>query len=364
MNDFDEAAIFDFHVDVLRIAVSICNHALANRFDAHDTQKILKAFTKSYVKTVESYMGNEDARLFELTPKTAYGVLKKFLKKVEKKKSASKQLKKFTNFNKTSGDRYFVKGPVGVADEDTKLASVPPEIEASVRDAFGPTTYGATLMKLGWNVREWDANFFEVLDVAERVGSGVGSFGADRYYVLLNGSDDLLDEDEDGFSVILDVKYEPMGAVERVLTDNDHAWYRNLFQNPADRVTQGQRRLTSYTDPFTGWITLNGEPFYVRQRSPWKDSIDLDTLVDAEDFEEFVAQIASATATSHVRGSPAKAPADFKSVIHAIMKEKDRRKAWGKGVENFARAYHEQVLLDYECFVEYITSKYTNSTGI
>ena len=42
-------------------------------------------------------------------------------------------------------------------------------------------------------------------DVAARIGSGIGSYGVNRYYVLLRGKDYLLKEGEGG-AVILDGK--------------------------------------------------------------------------------------------------------------------------------------------------------------
>ena len=64
-----------------------------------------------------------------------------------------------------------------------------------IRNAFTVEQYGATLMKTGWHAKVWNEDFFKVLDVAARVGSGVGSFGVGRYYVLLAGHDeDIADE--------------------------------------------------------------------------------------------------------------------------------------------------------------------------
>jgi uncharacterized protein (DUF2252 family) len=108
------------------------------------------------------------------------------------------------------------------------------------------------MMKLGWAVTPWNDEYFNVLDIAERVGSGIGSYGVDRYYVLLKGHDGLLFDGEDGNAVILDVKYQPPSTVSRVLTEEEAAWYHDLFPNEAARVVEAQRRLTSYTDPFTG----------------------------------------------------------------------------------------------------------------
>ena len=80
-------------------------------------------------------------------------------------------------------------------------------------------------MKVGWHTYSW-SEFFEVLDIAGRGGSGVGSFGVERYYILLNGVDGSLGEEGvDGSAVILDVKMEPDGAVRHVLSDDEKAWY-------------------------------------------------------------------------------------------------------------------------------------------
>ena len=70
------------------------------------------------------------------------------------------------------------------------------------------------------------------------------------------------------------------------------------FANDAARAVEAQRHLTSYVDPFTGWITLDGQAFVVRQRSPWKSSPDLDELKEPAEFITFMEQVAIATATS------------------------------------------------------------------
>jgi Uncharacterized protein conserved in bacteria (DUF2252) len=371
VNDFDEAAVFDFQVDVARVCISIWNHATTNGFEPDEITSIILAFTEAYVRAILGYEDNENALLFELTAKTSKGVLKSFLERTEEHRNAAKLMTKFTTRDPITLQRHLIKGPIDVPDEYTHLATVPPEMEAQIKQAFTSSHYGATMMKLGWAVNEWDDKFFEVLDVAERVGSGIGSFGVDRYYVLLKGRDDLLTDDgDDGTAVILDVKYEPPGAVTRVLSEEDSAWYKTVFPNDAARVAYAQRALTSYTDPFTGWIVLKNlnpidqtygqdQPFSVRQRSPWKDSIDIDTLTDLDDFREFCAQIGISTATSHVRGSVAKAPGDFKHVIGAVLGGSEhKRHEWGKLLAHAAQVYHNQVLLDFECFREYVNETY------
>jgi hypothetical protein len=309
-----------------------------------------------------------------LTPNTAEGTLQKFMKKVEKNKSGGKQLQKFSEIGEDGKRRFIKEDAVGVPHKETNLEPVSSDMETAIYAAFTPYRYGSTMMKLGWAVPQWDANFFAVVDVARRVGSGIGSYGSDRYYVLLNGTDGLLhydaDDDLEGGAIILDVKVEPKSAVQYVLKPNDAAWYGVMFPNEAARVVEAQRRLTSYTDPFLGWVVLPDpenaadadapmKPFYVRQRSPWKKGIDLDEFFSTglSDFESFVKQISLSTATSHVRGSPAKKPGDFKTVIKELLRGYENGNPWRRAIRKLAMAYREQVLLDFECIRDYVDNK-------
>jgi uncharacterized protein (DUF2252 family) len=299
VNDFDEAAIFDFHIDVLRIAVSICNHGFTNGFVEADVKDALEAFTYTYVKTAIDYVGGDADLTFELNAHTSTGVLRDFLWDVESQMSLATQMHKFTELD-SDGVRRFSR------NDSTRLEDVPPHIEKKIRAEITSTRYGATMMHMGWKVRGWDDDFFTVLDVAQRVGSGIGSYGVDRYYVLLKGEDMLMEEEEGvlSSSVILDVKYEPMSAVSRIINEVDFvdrdikSWYKYMFRNEADRAAQAQRRLTSYTDPYVGFLDIDGDSYIVRQRSPYKSSFDLRTLTYPRAFSEFMEQIAMETATA------------------------------------------------------------------
>jgi uncharacterized protein (DUF2252 family) len=304
VNDFDEAAIFDFHIDVLRVAVSICNHGFTNGFVEDDVKDALEAFTYTYVKTAIDYVGGDAELTFELNAHTSTGVMRDFLWDVEREMSLARQIHKFTEVG-SDGLRRFSR------NNYTRLEDVPPRMEKKIRGEITSTRYGASMMHMGWKVRGWDDDFFTVLDVAQRVGSGIGSYGVDRFYVLLKGEDMLIEEDEGvlSSSVILDVKYEPMSAVSRIINGDDFvdrdiknrdikSWYKYLFRNEADRAAQAQRRLTSYTDPYVGYLDIDGDSYIVRQRSPYKSSFDVNTLTYPRAFSEFVEQIAIETATA------------------------------------------------------------------
>ena len=234
-------------------------------------------------------------------------------------------LHKFTEVG-SDGVRRFTR------NDSTRLVDVPKEIEEKIRAEMTSTRYGASMMKMGWKVRGWDDDFFTVLDVARRVGSGIGSYGVDRFFVLLKGEDLLLDAGNDGPSVILDVKFEPVSAVSRILEDkpDTQAWYGHMFINESDRAAQAQKRLTSYTDPYVGYLVIDGDSYIVRQRSPYKNDFDYDTLTNHRAYNEFMEQIAVATATAHVRGSVAKSPGQFKHVIKLLLAGDRNRSRWSK----------------------------------
>ena len=124
-----------------------------------------------------------------------------------------------------------------------------------------------------------------------------------------------------------------------------------------------QRHLTSYQDPFTGFLFLpdnsgNDRAFNVRQRSPAKSDYDLSSITDVEEFNEFMTQVAVATATSHTRGTVGKAPAQFKYAIKALLGKKAHRNRWAKALAKLSHAYREQLALDFECFKEFVQTNY------
>ena len=234
VNDFDEAAIFDFQIDVWRCAVSIYSHALSNglgknkartrslrrRPAAHYMSCYISylcaqalaaviTFTGAYVGTLQSYVGNERALLFEVTPNAAFGPLAEFLQDVAERNGHHNQMVKYTELDH-EGNRRLIK------NSHTKLAPVSAAVESQIRDAFSSTGYGATLQRIGWHTVPWSENAFRVLDVAQRVGSGVGSYGVARYYVLINAKDAPGGGSEQR-GIILDVKQETQAAIRQAL---------------------------------------------------------------------------------------------------------------------------------------------------
>ena len=111
-----------------------------------------------------------------------------------------------------------------------------------------------------------------VKDVAVRVGQGTASLGLTRYYVLIegpteDGSDDL----------VLELKQARRSALAGLAPPNDFG-----VDGTGERITEAARVQLVNGDAFFGHVEFEGMSFMTRERSPYKNEIDLDELTKQE----------------------------------------------------------------------------------
>mmetsp|Transcript_43465 Transcript_43465/g.139535 ORF Transcript_43465/g.139535 Transcript_43465/m.139535 type:complete len:535 (-) Transcript_43465:101-1705(-) len=347
VNDFDEAVVYDFHIDVWRIAVSIIDHAESNGLSSDEGVEAIRAFCHTYVATMRDYVGNERDKQHEVRYGNTDGKLGEFLDNVGGAEKEHQMLKKFTEV--VGHKRRFKK------TKKTRLLPANDAVWKQFNASFTVDGYGATLLKVGWKVREWDEGTFHILDLAQRTGSGDGSYGLPRFYVLIAGPQGGHGED---CAVILDVKMSVPPAAFESLEPQDRSWYNALYSNEAARAVEAQRRFTSYTDPWLGWVQIGDNFYVVRERSPWKASFPLDSLQSLGDFIAFAQQAAVATATAHSRASYGKTPSQIKEVVSTALGAYVATVAWARRVAEIAISYHGQVQLDFECFRDWVAKEY------
>ncbi|MFD1722495.1 DUF2252 domain-containing protein [Amnibacterium endophyticum] len=127
-----------------------------------------------------------------------------------------------------------------------------------------------------------------VKDVAERHGQGTASLGLTRYYVMLEGaSHDATDD------VLLELKQARRSALEGVVPPSPYD-----VEGAADRVAYGQRVQTVSGDVFYGSLKHEGVSYLVRERSSFRDDIDLDDL-DFDDWCEYARICGGVVAHAH-----------------------------------------------------------------
>jgi len=250
VNDFDETCRAPWEWDMKRLAISI---ALVGR-EGGTTDKIaaeaVAAMMRSWRETLHELA---DLPALELARYCVHrfapeGPIGRVLMKAERI-TALHARDELTIPHADGRPRLLEQKPkisrVPEAESNAVLASL-----TGYRETLGPN-------------RQLVLDSYLAYDVAFKVG-GTGSIGARNYIVICvgNGVDDPL---------ILQVKEALPSVYEALkLVPRDPS----IAAHQGKRVAEGQHRMQTWTDPLLGWTEIDGAPFYVRQLSDHKASID------------------------------------------------------------------------------------------
>ena len=116
------------------------------------------------------------------------------------------------------------------------------------------------------------AGDLKVKDVAVRIGQGTASLGLVRYYVLIEGPTDGVTDD-----VIIELKQARRSALAGLTPPSEFG-----VDGAGDRITDAARVQLVNGDAFFGHVDFEGLSFMTRERSPYKNEIDLDDLDKGE----------------------------------------------------------------------------------
>ena len=137
-------------------------------------------------------------------------------------------------------------------------------------------------------------NYFKVLDVARKKGSGTGSVGLERYWILVQGqtSDNPLDDR------IIEFKQETDSVLER------YSGLQVSNQLEGQRVAEGEQLAYPYSNLFYSWANAMHKSFVVRGRSMYKTDVDISTLsLTSRSFGAYARAAGRALALYHMRVS-------------------------------------------------------------
>ena len=332
VDDFDDAIVADYQFDLWRMAISILLDCRDNGvFGDLPQKKALNVFAQAYLDEMSLHGEDDPNNEVHLTKKTAEGLLRKFLKKVEKKKSRLKMLDQWTILQ--DGKRTF----------DTsldKLDKLSAEEYAGVEAAI--SQYKTNVLSTFANE---SAHFF-IKDIAKRVNAGTGSLGAARYYILLDADSDGQDDD-----VILDMKEQGKPPLYTHMTDDEKKEYDLAYPIEGERHAMAFLALAEHADPYLGWTSLNGATFSIKERSPFKANFRSDELKKPKQLY-FMARVwGTLLASRHKRASYVlnetahEMPIAFKEMV------KGKEREFKALVSSVALRYADRVKDDYRCFV-------------
>jgi len=324
MNDYDQAAVADYQMDLWRLATSL---VLVGRQDGLGSTKIhdaVDSFTEAYLDQMDDdRKGDGEAdRVFDAGQTT--GVLQSFLASAAKSTNAT-LLGKWTVV--TRAGRSLDLG-------NANLAPVADATRAAVADAIA--RYLPTLHK------PLPAAALAVKSVAQRLHAGLGSLGLARYYALVEGP-----SSDDRDDVILDVKEEtaPVAATYLALPG---------FASEGQRAATAERALDVHVDDGLGWTSMANRSFLVRSLSPAKDTLDEKKYQASADFKATAQQMGRVVATFHARGDedfdPALVPFDVEQLVHDLTN--GQHDAFRALVWKHASSYATQVAKDWATFTK------------
>lgn len=178
INDFDEALIGDYQLDVFRLAASVSLVARERGgFSAADEAAFVDAFTESYLDVIDAYAGQTTKRRANSRRATRMDCSMTSSPQSARARAAEKGI------CSTRGRRSAQAFGACAVGTNCDLGSVTASVDTSIRAAI--PAYRATLSGGGASL---SASYFQVKSVAARLHAGVGSLGTPRYYVLIEGA--------------------------------------------------------------------------------------------------------------------------------------------------------------------------------
>lgn len=335
MDDFDDAIVADYQFDLWRMAVSILLDCRDNEiFGDIQQKKALKVFAQAYLDEMIAHKEDDPHNEVHLTKDTADGLLGKFLKKVEKKKSRHKLLNKWTSV--IDGHRQF-------NTDLEKLERIDSKEYSQVEAAF--EQYKQTLSS------EFDEKdrHFQIKDIARRVKAGTGSLGSRRYYILLEADSEALDDD-----VILDMKEQGNPPLYAHMAADEKKEYDFSYPNEGERHAMAFLALAEHADRYLGWTSLDGSTFSIKERSPYKCDFPSDKLKKPKQLLFMAGVWGKLLASRHKRASYTlndsahEMPIAFKEMVDG------NERGFKSLVSTIALSYADRVKEDYQCFLTLI----------
>lgn len=337
VNDFDEGYLGSYLYDLLRMSVSAVLVARSKGLSHNSQIQTVESYLQAYSKQMRRFVkAKDDPGTYSIDIEQAEGLIKKLLKKLQKRK-----------------EQHFLEKVTALVQEHRQFATneeivSPTEEERQALLEAWPE-YLSTVAASG----EEQLRHFQVKDIAVKHGSGTASIGLDRFYVLIEAGEGEQGEDD----IVLEAKEVRVPIPAYYMPYDENFW--SMFEHQGKRVTMTQKAMHHEADPYLGWFSIGERQFYVRERSPYKKRLKLEAIETTGDLLAITATMGRLTAKLHAR-----ADADVAQGILAYHSEVEIIKAMGDDEEAFctfiaqwAMAYADSVEQDYGLFVEWLVGR-------
>jgi len=236
VNDFDEACLAPFTIDVVRFVTGVKVAALGLGLSKPKCRSLVTQFLQSYGDSIRA----GKARWIERS--LATDVFRELLQRAIRRP----RVDLLDRFSKSKGGKRHLR--IG----SRSLAMSAGDVKRLGR------------FLTGLDLPSPRPRFFEQLDAARRI-AGNGSLGLERFTLLVRG------RGSPDANFILDLKYAAPSAVALWLENKQPAW-----ASEAERVVDVQSIMQAIPPAMLRPVTYQGKPFVLKELQPSVDRLDLD----------------------------------------------------------------------------------------
>ncbi len=353
-NDFDAATYGPYHFDVRRLALGF--HIAGVELGVAAPEQAAAAATTAYVDEIAALAASTHAAAIA-GPDAPGKILRHTLKKAAEDGAAREELGDYTRLEAGARVMFFgdVEPPVDwhMGDHAVTVAT----------DAVAPLA-PAEARTLELLLAAWPATLrdpaamtpaaMRLKGAARRLGAGVASYPAPRFYALLEGPTPAPDDD-----VLLELKQ----VYDATALPGLARLPSRPFADNGTRVVAQQRALQSSADcdPLLGHASLGAATFRVRDRSKFQRGVDLEKIAekmaegdwDDDDIVDLAADAGRLLARAHARARRQSGPVALPFIAAALLPDRD---GFVAETLEFVRAYAVVVQDDYQRFLDALTA--------
>lgn len=327
--DFDEGYLGQYVWDLRRLAASMVLAGRDNGLADADIGTAIDGMVGAYLDQMAEFKGSSAEASFRLDKDNTTGVVDDTIDKADAKTRAS-LLSKYTSTS--GGARRF--------QNLSNLVALPAASYSAVSAAM--PAYIASIAAS----KRYPNSYYALKDARQKLGSGVGSLGKLRYYLLIEGPSSSNSDD-----VIVELKQQADSAVATAAPGRLPATAYD--SHPGMRVARTAKAQVLNADVLIGHASVAGRPFYAHEKSPFQEDFDTTKLDSAGKLNTAAVYVGQALAGAHALADQ---DYDASVVSYSIDKQVSEAVSSRSGLKSELRAfafdYAAQTQLDWAAFVE------------
>jgi uncharacterized protein (DUF2252 family) len=328
VGDFDEGYLGQSVWDVRRLAVSMILAGRENGLADSAITAAINTMVDAYLNKMTAFKGNGDELTFQLKNGNTSGVVQDTISSGNGD-SRSSLLSKYTKLNGSA--RVFQTSSQLLVPDGARYAAI----------VAGMSSYINSIA----TAKRYANSYYAVKDIRQKLGSGIGSLGKLRFYILIEGPSSSTSDD-----VILEMKQTIASSVAQIVGGRLPA--SAYGYNEGCRVARTAKAQQINADVLVGCNQVSGIDYYLHEKSPYQQDFDTTALSSSGKLNTAANYLGMALASAH-----ALADQDYDAAVVSYSIDKQvsdavtAPAAFKSEVLNFAYDYAIQVNLDWQAFV-------------